>query len=399
MRIPVRIHYGQRYDNAEAEHLGTEADGVELYRVWRQGLLPGHPDRVDVLRLRKHDGEEFEFVGVADPARPETTHLTIASSCLGMPACNEFKRQLDEHGCVLEKQWGDGGAFYLVFTHATGVPIHEWHAAMLRNTIGVRPDGVLDYLLDEARAKKRARERRETLQRIRRAIAAGSRLAVGVLAFALLVGIVGVGIAMFVRTEPAQRPRTAAIAMLVALTPALLTRDGRKLWPLLAVCAAAGGGALALLDQPTPAYGAATALGAVYAVVIGVFGVLVAIFSLFSSNSRQMGLVWFGMVLPTVASAVAAAALAVTSAVAAGSKAGFGSGARTVAIGISALLLLGPAAALLSNVGAVLTGKAWRRNPKLQLQALATLPRTLLPLVIRVGIPIAILWGVVWLLR
>jgi hypothetical protein len=401
-RVSIRLVYGTGLDIVQAERLGTHPDGSELHRVWRRGLVPGDPIREDVLRLRPQEGPAFDFIGSADPARPETAHLTIASRCLGMPACNEFRRRLDEHGCVLENQWSSGNAFYLVFTHASDVPIHEWHAQMLRDSLGIAPDELRDYLHDEERTRERERARRKTRDKVRRSLSRGMRLTLSLLSLvataALVVVIIGGGATKLIVAESADRPRFAAMAMLVTLAPSVLTRDGRKMWPLFLGCAMAALGALALVDGPTPSYGGATALGALYALVIGALGVVIAIFSLFSSNAGQLGLVWFGIVFPAVGSAAAAAVLAVTAAAAAGSAGGLGNGARTVAIALTALVLLAPAGVLFSYVTAIVGGKGWKGNWKLQVRALATLPRAMLPLLKRVAIPIAIIWSLAWLL-
>ena len=402
-RRVIHISYRHGLEAAEAEPIGEDADGSELYRVWRPGRLPGEPVRVDVVRLRRQEGEGFDFVGVADPARRGTAYLTIASACLGMPACDAFRRQLEDNGCVVENQSRFGGAIYLVVSHPTGVPIDEWHRRMLRESIGVEPEAIRAHLHNEARTKERQRRRRQTRQSITAAVtrAVGSmvttttRLAIVGFGFT----VVGGGLMLMFSAAPSDRPRVAAIGMVVALAPALFSREGRGMWPVLAGCASVGVATMALLRGPAPGYGAATALGAIYAVCLGLVAVILGIFSLFSSSSREMARVVGGVALPALASALAAAVVAVTSAAAAGHTGGLGSGLRVVGIGLTALLLLGPAAVLFSNIGAIFDGKVWRANPKLQRRALASLPLATTPMLLRVGVPIALIWVVVWLLE
>jgi hypothetical protein len=400
-RVTIRIAYRNGLDIVPAERLGTDADGCELYRVWRNPLQPGDSAREDVLRLRPQDGPGFDFIGTADPARPGTSFLTIPSACLATPACDTLRHRLSEHGGVVENEWDSGNALYLAATHPNELPVAEWYEQMLRDAIGITPDEVPEYLFQQRRAKERNQARRKTRNRLTRAASRTTRfvmsVVVGVSVVALVVGVLAGGLTQLIGAGSAERPKVAAAGMLVALVPTLFTRDGRKMWPLFAGCAAAAVGALALLDDPAPSYGAATALGALYALILGAFGVVIGIFSGFSSNARDMGKVVFGIVFPALASAVAAGVLAVTSAAAAGSGGGLGTGVRAVAIGLTALILLAPTGALLLNGGAILFGKAWRRNRALQLSALVTLPLTMVPLMIRVAVPIAILWGVVWL--
>ena len=400
-RVTIRIAYRNGLDIVQAEHLGTDAEGCELYRVWRQPLDADDAEREDVLRLRRQEGPGFDFIGTADPARPGTSFFTIPSACLGTLAYDAFRRQIEEHGCVVENEWDSGNALYLVTTHPNEAPVTEWYEQMLRDAVGITPDEVREYLFHQTRAKEREQVRRKTRKGFTRAVSRTTSLVVSVVVglsvVALVVGIVGGGLTQLFGAESAERPRVAAMGMIVALLPSLFTRDGRKMWPLFGACAAAAIGALALLDDPTPRYGAATALGALYALVIGAFGVLIGIFSGFSSNTREMSKILFSVVLPALASAVAAVVLAVTSAAAAGTRGGLATGARTVAIGLTALILLAPTVVLLSNGGAILFGKGWRENRKLQLGALATMPLTMVPLIIRVAVPIAIVWGVAWL--
>jgi len=397
-RIYIRISYGHALEGAEAEHVGTDSDGSELYRVWRQGRVPGEAERVDVLRLRRQEGERFDFIGAADDSRRGTAHLVIASTCLGQSPCTAFRDQLEDHGCVVESQSQFRNAIYLVISHPTDVPIHEWHAQMLRKTIGVAPDALPEFLRRETRTKEQQRRRRQTRQsiRVKTLSAVASMVAVArVLAVVVLVvGVLVGGVALLSATAPADRPRVAAMGMLVALAPMLLSR---QMWPVVAVCAAAGIASLSLLGGPTPSYGPAAALAALYALCLGVMAVLMGIFSLFSSSTRQMGAVLFVVVLPALASALAAAAVALTSAAAAGRAGGLADGARVVAIVGTAVLLLAPVAAMLANAGAILGNKGWRANRTLQLGALATMPLAMLPVLLRVGIPIALLWAVAWL--
>jgi hypothetical protein len=198
--------------------------------------------------------------------------------------------------------------------------------------------------------------------------------------------------------SPSDRPRILAIGTIVALAPTLLIRDGRRMWPLFLCCAAVGVALVALLGGPSPSYAGAAALAAVYALCLGGMGVVLGFFSGFASSSRQMGLVVFGVVLPMLASAAVAVLVAIMSAAAAGRAAGVGSGARTVAIALTAFLLLGPAAVMVLNGGAILRSRVWRENPKLLLGVLAALPRMTVPLLRRIALPLALLWAVVWLL-
>jgi hypothetical protein len=397
-RIYIRISYGQALEGAEAEHVGTDPDGSELYRVWRQGRVPGEAERVDVLRLRRQEGDRFDFIGAADHSRRGTAHLVIAATCLGQSPCTAFRDQLEEHGCVVESQLQFRNAIYLVISHPTDVPVHEWHAKMLRETIGVAPDALPEFLRRETRTKEQQRRRRQTRQSIRVKALSAVASVVGVArVLAMVVLVVGVlvgGVALLSAAAPPDRPRVATIGMLVALAPLLLSR---QMWPVVAVCAAAGIASLSLLGGPTPSYGPAAALGALYALCLGAMAVLLGILSLFSSNTREMGRAVFLVILPALASALSGVAVALTSAAAAGRAGGMANGARVVAIVGTAVLLLAPAAALLSNAGAILGDKGWRANPKLQLGALATMPLAMLPVLLRVGVPIALLWAVAWL--
>ena len=401
-RVYLRISYGHGLDKSMAEYLGTDAEGCQLYRVWREPFRRGDPERVDVLRLRPQEGPGFDFVGTADPARPGTAYFTFPSESSGLPSHEAFRRQLEEDGCVLEHEWSSGNALYLVYTHPAGLAVEEWYARMLRESIGIAPDELREYLFDRQRARDqeqvRERTRRNVKRTLSRFVGALASLAAVVLTIGLIVGIVGGGLTQMAGAAPGSRPRVAAIWMLVTLAPLLLTRDGRKAWPLVAVCGAIAFTLVTLLDGSSPSYGAAAALAAIYALCLGFASVYFGIFSLFSSSTQQMSQVVFGFVLPLLGSAISAAVVAVTSAAAAGRADGFGSGARTVAIALTALLLFAPAAVFASYAGAIIREKHWRAHPKLAVQALASLPLTMVPMLIRVGIPIALLWVVAWLI-
>jgi hypothetical protein len=403
-RVNIPLVYGRSFEYVKAERLGTGADGCELHRVWRPPLLPGGAERVDVLRLLPQEGPGFDFVGSADPARPYATDVTIPLSCLGTPACDAFRRKLDEHGCVLEYEYYDPDAIWLVFSHPAEAAVTEWHGAMLREAIGVPPDELREYMHDEALTRKRESARRRSHESRRRWWSSRAREAVALSRFIVMLGIIA-GIVAVVRMGlPADAhrdiPTLAATGMLVALTPMLLTRDGRGMLPLIAICAAAGAAVLMLLGSSPPAYGAAAAVGTVYALLVGAFAVLIAIFSGFATSTGEMLRVVGGVALPMLASALAAAAVALASATASGRTGGVSAGGRTVAIALTALLLLAPVMTMVTNAMAVFGNKAWRAMPGTSLLMLATIPLSMVRvLFFRVGIPIAVIWGMVWLLR
>jgi hypothetical protein len=193
-------------------------------------------------------------------------------------------------------------------------------------------------------------------------------------------------------------PRMAAIGVLVALLPMLLTRAGRGFWPVIAGCALASFTLWMLLGGETPSYGLATMLGAAYAACVGCMAVLFGIFSLFSSNTGEMARAWLLAVLPLLLSALSAAAVVVLSVAAGGSvREGLGGTAHLVVLALTALLLIGPIGAILVNAGAILRNERWRRiPPELRLSALLSIPMSLGPALLRVGIPIALLWVVAW---
>src|SRR5688500_16551869 len=166
--VRIRIHYGPGIEEADSTPLGVEGDGVELHRVRRPPLRPGAPERVDVVRLRPVEGGEageYEFVGSADPARRATTRVSLPWEGLDHPACDEFRRPLDEAGCVMEHDEHTAELMHLVFSHPPEAPVAAWHAETLRSSSGIDPAELPDHAARKARERERRRAGRRSRDR------------------------------------------------------------------------------------------------------------------------------------------------------------------------------------------------------------------------------------------
>jgi hypothetical protein len=403
--IPIRIVYGNTFDFARAESLGGDAAGNQLYRVWRRRDVSGRPERVDVLLLRLSHDNVFEFVGVADPARSAISHLRVAGDCLGKPGYEAFHRRLSESGAVVEHEYHGIGPIDLVVSHSPDTPVAAWHAEMLRETIGVAAEELPEYVAqrreDASRRDREERSRAARARRSERTKRALSSFGSSIVSLGVVLVIVGGPALLLVQGEALDRPRLSALAILAMLVPMAIVAGLKQMWPLVAGTAAVGLGALSLLSGDAPAYGTVTALGAVYALLAGVGGVVLAFLSLFSHRTRELVQMWLGLVLPLVGSSIAAGVMAVSAAAGAGSRSGFPAGMKTIAIGVTAVVLLAPVLVLVSNGFAVLKSGIWRERPGLMLAVLATMPlsllKSMLPALLKLGVILGIVWGVVWL--
>jgi hypothetical protein len=312
---------------------------------------------------------------------------------------------LIESGAVVEHEYNDVGAVDLVVSHSPDAPVSAWHAEMLRETVGVTPEELREFVArrreDNSRRDREERERVVRARRDERTQRTLSRLGSSIVSLVVVALVIGGPALLLVQGETLARPRLSALAILAMLVPMAIAAGLRQMWPLIAAMAAVGLGALGLLQGDTPSYGSVTALGAVYALLAGVGGVVVAFLSLFSNRTRELVQVWLGVVLPLVGSSIAAGVMAVSAAAAAGSRSGFPTGMKTIAIGVTAVLLLTPVLVLLTNGLAVLKSGAWRERPGLMLAVLATMPlsmiKSMLPALLKIGVILGIVWGVVWL--
>lgn len=109
----------------------------------------------------------------------------------------------------------------------------------------------------------------------------------------------------------ADRPRVAAIAMFVALLPALLQRAGRSLLGIWIVAGSTALAALALVDPSSPRYWIAVPLAIVHAIWLGFVAVYFGIFDAYASSDRDSWRALTAGAIPALLSAVAGLVLAV----------------------------------------------------------------------------------------
>jgi hypothetical protein len=409
--VRLRIDYGRGLEEADATPLGPAPRGGELFRVHRPSFAIGNVGRDDVVRLEPVGNGTWRWIAVVELSNWRTISAPVPPESRDTAALAEFRREVEAAGCIWEGEFQGEWMWKAVISLPPGTPdrtVGVPHERMLLATAGLTFGQLEQRIVREQVAEKLERQRRhgrEQRARHRAGLVTSVRQGAGS-AFAVFVLLVVVGWAAWAlaHAAPTDRPRVAALAMTALLAPIWITalrerRDFALLWLPSTVGAI---GAVLVLRAPEPstsAYTIAMVIGTLHALWTGGIGVILGIFSMFASSSREFGRAILGIALPAVLSGVAGAVLALATAGAAGSLGGLASGAQLVAVGLTALLLLAPVLVTLVNAGAILGGRAWRSAPGLQRQALLALPREMLPVFGRVGLPIAAIWALVGLLR
>lgn len=373
----IRIDYHDGIEETDATHLGAFPDGAgELFRVARPSVGVGGISRDDVVRLERV-GDTYVYLGVVERSSWQTHWLLLPREARGAPEAHaEFQRAIEQTGCILEDvRDGDEGP-RVIISVPQGAPTVGWTRAyerLIERTSGLSAAAFRERVASDAR--RRAVADLERHQRSNRArhrwelVAALGRAALAALAVAG-VAVVGWWIRALVTASAAERPKVAALGMIVALVPAVIgSLADRSFLPFFLGAAAAGAFAVRLggtLSDPGHAFGA-VALGVAYALVVGWVGVFIGMFSGFASSARNMRLIWLLVVAPCVASSIAAVIYAVTAARATPVR--FDASPTILVAGVVVSLLL-------------------LRRP---------LRRRSLGSIVGVLVPLAIVWLVVWL--
>ena len=402
--VRIRIVYDRAPEETEATPLGPSPQGGELFRVHRPSLAIANVVRGDVVRLLPQDDGTWRFtLDVVEQSAWRTMPAPLPEGVRGTAAYEEFKRHVEGQGGIVEGEfeghfWG-GTIPKLMISLPPEVPdsaISGAYDRMLMATVGYTHAELQRRYAKADRARTRERKRRHRRQDRWRRV---KELARGIRSLAMTLAVLAVaawGIRAFVVAGTLGRPQVAAVAMAALMVPlwvlALGDRsDFGKLW-LPGTATALAALALAFGPPATWSYGAAVAVGVTHAIVTGMPGVVLGIFSLFATSTRQWTQVILGIVLPAVLSGLAGLVLALVSLGAAGSIAGVAAAARLIAIGVTVLLLAAPVAVTVNNVAAVLSHREKGMPPELVRGVLLSIPRTMLPAFARIAVPIAIVW-------
>ena len=400
-RTTIRVHYDNYPEESEATPIGPPDSRGQVFRVHRPSFAIANVARDDVVRLYPREDGTWEFrLEVLEQSSWRTMAAPLPPGVRGTAAFDTFAAFVIAQGCVVEGVHERGTPPKLVLSLPPHVPdpvISGPYDEMLLATVGYDHAGLQRRLANERASAQAARRRDERAQRMKRSARGAARGARELLVALAVLAVAAWGIRAFVVAGTIGRPQVAAVAMAALMVPlwALALGDRRsdfgKLWlPGTATALAA----LALTFGPpaTWSYGAAVAVGVTHAIVTGMPGVVLGIFSLFATNTRQWMQAILGIVLPAVLSGVAGLVLALVSLGAAGSIAGVAATARLVAIGVTVFLLAAPVAATINNVAAVLGHREKGMSPELVRGVLRSIPRAMLPAFARIAVPIAIVW-------
>lgn len=406
--IRIRIRYSGHAEDAMATPLGPAEGGGEWFRVHKPSFHIANVVRDDVIRLvREDDGTwQWPLQNAREQGAWRSMYAPIPEGVRGTPAYEAFQRFVAEQGVIVEGESLTVEYPKLVLSlpaHVPDAPIAQAYDHMLTATIGLTHAMWQQRVVEEQRARGRAASRRERARRLRRDVAELARAAGTLVLTVAALAFAAWSAHRFFTADILARPRLAAMAMAGLLLPVWVSalrerKDFALLWlPATGTALVALG--LAHGTPATTSYAPAVIVGTLHAVVAGGFGIVLAIFSLFASDTRRFARVAFGVTLPAVLSGVAGVLFALTALGAASELAGFASTVRTIAIGITALLLVAPAAVLAHYVGAILGGAGWRSAPHLQRGALLSLPRQMVPALLRVAVPIAVVWTLALLVQ
>lgn len=144
-----------------------------------------------------------------------------------------------------------------------------------------------------------------------------ARAALGFVSNVAPIVLAGWGALALLAAPAADRPRVAAIGMLVPLLPALLTRAGRSLLWLWIVAGGTAVAAVALVSPPSPRYWMAVPVAIVHAVWVGFVAFYLGVFDAYASSNRESWRALASGAVPALLSAIAGLVLALVSVIAA----------------------------------------------------------------------------------
>jgi hypothetical protein len=129
--------------------------------------------------------------------------------------------------------------------------------------------------------------------------------------------LAGWGAVALLGAPATDRPRVAAIGMLVTVLPPLLQRAGRGLWPVWLLAGGTAAGVLALLDPSSRRYWVAVPIAVVHALWLGLVALYLGVFDAYASSNRESWRALTAGAIPALLSALAGVVLAVVAAAAA----------------------------------------------------------------------------------
>lgn len=331
-RTHIRIDYFVGIEETEAVHLGPYPHGSgELFRVARPSINVGGVAREDVVRLEP-EGDHYVFWGVVERSAWERRGFLLPREISGMPdALAEFEQAIADAGCILDGEHvSEEGYGYVVSVPpgVTGDGLARAYERAVQRTVGLTVADFGARVGEAARQRNlehHAREARKQIQwRRRQRRVEILRYVRNALIGASCVAVAGWWLFALVRATPVERPRIAALGMIIALSPtAIVFLAGRGFRePILTALAAAVGAFVAAGHPTAPDYRSiSVALGLIFIVFAGPIAFLFGMFSGFASSEKDLKQIWIFLVLPSLASCVAAVVYIATALLAARSLA------------------------------------------------------------------------------
>ena len=319
--VRIRIVYYDRVEVTEAVYLGAYPDGAgELFRVSSPSLAVAGVAREDVVRI-KSNGDRYAFLGVFERSSWETHRLLLPREAVRSPgAYAEFEQAIAQAGCIIEEDSYQPAGLRLIISVPAGVAADELthvYERVIQRSTGLSVAAFEARVGEEARREALAQGKRQRAQHRRQIGAKMARSTPRVLIAAACVAVIGCWVLALVTATVATRPRVAALGMIVPLSPLVIASLWDRSVLRLTLLAAAAAVAAWLLAGAVsdPAYAsAAIVLGVVFALTVGGIGVFGGIATVFTESSRDRRPTWLLVVLPCLASSIAAVVYAVTAA-------------------------------------------------------------------------------------
>ena len=318
--VRIRIVYS-RVEETEAVYLGAYPDGAgELFRVSSPSLSIARVAREDVVRLERR-GDMYLCLGVFERSSWETQRLLLPREAIRVPgAYAEFEQAIAQAGCIIEEDSFEPAGLRLIISVPAGVAGDGWTRAYERavqRSTGLSVAAFEARVADEARQEAFANSERQRARRRRQIAAKIASATPRVLIAVAYIAVIGWWVLALVTATAATRPKVAALGMIIALSPLVIASFWDRSVIRLTLSAAAAAVVAWLLagavSDPTYA-SVAIVLGVVFALAVGGIGVLSGIASVFTESSRDRRPMWLLVVLPCLASAIAAVLYAATAA-------------------------------------------------------------------------------------
>ena len=320
--VRIRIHYVCAVEETDAVPLGPYPDGSgQLFRVARPSICIAGVAREDVVRLEP-EGDNYVFLEVVERSSWERRSFLLPRDATGaLDALAEFEQAIAQAGCILDGESVDVEASRYVVSVPPGAsadvltPAHE---RMMERMVGMSVSSFAARVGEAARQRNvehHAREARKqhAWRRRQRRVEIARRLRSALIAVACVAAAIWWIYALATGT-PQQRPRIAALAMVVAFSPSLVFTLGAGFRePILGAMAAALAALFVAGHLADPAYASLPIpLGLIFLILAGPVGFLFGMFSGFSSSERALKQVWLFLVLPCLVSCIAAVVYIVT---------------------------------------------------------------------------------------